>query len=107
MTANKPEKPAEWEAIATRLSMVFSSEEKTVHLKGRGCKNRMELLLAKYKAEDARNLKRFANAVPKCLQHCVLFYKKEQKKAGVDPPPRLTDAQNLAFVRGSGGYRPP
>jgi hypothetical protein len=52
-----------WEAIATRLNTVFSSEEKTVELKGRGCKNRMELLLAKYKAEDARNLKRFAKYV--------------------------------------------
>ena len=79
VAATRPEKPAEWEAIATRLSAVFSSEEKTVDLKGRGCKNRMERLLAKYKAEDARNLKRFANAVPKCLQHCVLFYKQEQK----------------------------
>ncbi len=68
VAANRPEKPAEWEAIASRLSTVFSSEEKTVELKGRGCKNRMELLLAKYKAEDARNLKRFA----KYFKHTIL-----------------------------------
>lgn len=79
VAANRPEKPAEWEAIASRLSMAFSSEEKTVELKGRGCKDRMGLLLAKYKAEDARNLKRFANVVPKCLERCVLFYKQEKK----------------------------
>lgn len=65
VAANRPKKPGEWEAIATRLSTVFSSEEKKVELKGRGCKNRMELLLTKYKAEDTRNLKRFANAMPK------------------------------------------
>ena len=57
VVANRPEKPAEWEAIATRLSTVFSSEEKTVEFKGMGYKNKIELLLAK--AEDARNLKRF------------------------------------------------
>ena len=28
VVANRPEKPAEWEAIATRLSTAFSSEEK-------------------------------------------------------------------------------
>ena len=78
VAANRPEKPAEWEAIAARLSIIFSSEGKTFELKGRGCNDRMGLLLAKYKAEDAKNLKRFANTV-----QMLLLYIHKQKNFSV------------------------
>ena len=53
-----PEKPQEWEEIAKRLSEVFSTETKQVELKGRGCRERMDRLLERYKTEDAKALKR-------------------------------------------------
>lgn len=53
-----PEKPQEWEDIAKRLSKVFSTEAKQVELKGRGCRERMDRILDRYKEEDAKALKR-------------------------------------------------
>ena len=53
-----PEKSQEWEKIAKRLSEVFSTETKQVELKGRGCRERMDRLLERYKTEDAKALKR-------------------------------------------------
>lgn len=66
--ACRPTKPLDWEAIATRLNAAFSTEEKPVTLKGRGCRERLERLLGKFKAEDAKSLKRF---VANCVQMCV------------------------------------
>ena len=57
VTSHRPQKPADWETIATTLSKVFSTTEKSVQLKGRGCREKMELL-RKYKEEDAKALKR-------------------------------------------------
>ena len=48
---DRPEKPCE------SLSQLFSTE-KTVTLKGRGCRERMDRILTKYKEEDAKSLKR-------------------------------------------------
>ena len=61
VSANKPEKVSEWDAIADRLSAVFSqaNDGKVVELKARGCKDRMERLLKKYEIDDSRSLKRF------------------------------------------------
>ena len=56
--SHRPQKPVDWDAIAGTLSSAFSTEEKPVELKGRGCRERMDLLLRKYKDEDAKALKR-------------------------------------------------
>ena len=45
--------PEGWDAVASRLSVLFEAA-----LKGRGCKEHMELLLKKFKAEDRKALKR-------------------------------------------------
>lgn len=54
----RPEKPSEWDKIAESLSELFSNDEKKVPLKGRGCRERMDRILKKYKEEDAKSLKR-------------------------------------------------
>ena len=54
----RPTKPADWEAVAKTLSASFSTEGNEVSLKGRGCKERMDLLMRKYKQEDTKALKR-------------------------------------------------
>lgn len=53
-----PEKPDEWEAIARRLKKAFSTDSYTVELKGRGCREKMDRILNKYKEEDMKGLKR-------------------------------------------------
>ena len=53
-----PEKPDEWEAIARRLGEAFSTDSNIVELKGRGCREKMDRILTKYKAEDVKGLKR-------------------------------------------------
>jgi hypothetical protein len=58
VTSQKPEKPADWEVIAEALSKEFSKWGKQVEIKGRGCKERMERIIAKFKTEDKRSLKR-------------------------------------------------
>ena len=54
----RPEKPLEWLEIADSLNTQFSADAKEVSLKGRGCKERLQLLLKKYKDEDKKALKR-------------------------------------------------
>ena len=54
-----PVKPLDWENIATTLNVAFSREDKPVDLKGRGCRERKDRLIEKYRAEDIRPLKRF------------------------------------------------
>ena len=58
VAAKRPQKPQDWDAIAEVLSKDFSTEDKPVELKARACKDRMNLLITKYKEEDARSLKR-------------------------------------------------
>ena len=55
----RPEKPVDWDTIACTLSSTFSSEDKPVVLKGRGCRERLELLLKKFRDEDRKALKRY------------------------------------------------
>lgn len=57
--SRRPDKPSDWESIACTLSELFSTEEKPVALKGRGCRERMELLTKKYREEDNKSLKRY------------------------------------------------
>ena len=63
VSACNPVKPKDWDAIAERLSKAFSTDTNKVQLKGRGCRERMERLVDKYKEEDAKALKRVAIAV--------------------------------------------
>jgi len=55
----RPEKPSDWGNIATKLSAIFSSKEKPVMIKGRACRERLDLLLKKYKEEDVKALRRY------------------------------------------------
>lgn len=55
---DSPEKPDEWEAVDKRLSKAFSMDSYTVELKGRGCLEKMDRILTKYKEEDVKGLKR-------------------------------------------------
>ena len=54
----RPAKPYEWDSIAATLSVLFSTEDKPVMLKGRGCREHLELLLKKFKDEDSKSLRR-------------------------------------------------
>ena len=58
VAAVRPNKLTDWEAIAKTLTSLFSTTDKHVSLKGRGCKDRMDLLLRKYREEDSKSLKR-------------------------------------------------
>lgn len=55
---HNPERPDEWEAVARRLGKAFSTDSFTVELKGRGCREKMDRILTKYKEEDMKALKR-------------------------------------------------
>ena len=55
---HSPEKPDEWDAVAKRLSKAFSTDSYTVEHKGRGCREKMDRILTKYKEEDMKGLKR-------------------------------------------------
>ena len=54
----RPQKLLEWLEVAEALNDTFSTESNEVHLKGRGCKERLHLLSKKYDSEDKRSLKR-------------------------------------------------
>lgn len=58
VTACNPVKPSDWENLAARLSELFPTESAKVELKGRGCRERVDRLIEKFKAEDAKALKR-------------------------------------------------
>ena len=58
VASTRPSKSTDWENIAGVLSTQFSTEEKPVELKGRGCRERLERLLDKFKLEDSKALKR-------------------------------------------------
>lgn len=62
VVSSRPAKPLDWELIATKLNVVFSTEELPVYLKGRGCKERMERLLNKYKTDDTASMRRYVRA---------------------------------------------
>lgn len=52
-TESRPSKPDEWDEVAKRLSVVFQSE-----VKGRGCREHLDLLIKKHKAHEKKALKR-------------------------------------------------
>ncbi|CAB4008454.1 Hypothetical predicted protein, partial [Paramuricea clavata] len=57
---SRPEKPSDWQKIAEGLSGLFGtwSPDIPVDLKGRGCRERSDRLLAKHKNDEAKALKR-------------------------------------------------
>ena len=60
VVASRPDKPCDWDNIASRLNSLFSvTNGKVVELKGRSCRERVERLLTKYKAADALARKRY------------------------------------------------
>ncbi len=60
VVGNRPEKPCDWDNIASRLNPVFSlTIGKPVELKGRSCRERLERLLKKYTADEALALRRY------------------------------------------------
>ena len=54
---DSPKKPDEWEAVDKRLGKAFSTDSYTVELKGKGCREKMNQILTKYKEEDVKGLK--------------------------------------------------
>ena len=58
VATHRPLKPVDWDEIASTLTSSFSTDDKPMVLKGRGCKDRLDLLLKKYKDEDNKALKR-------------------------------------------------
>ena len=60
----RPEKASDWDIIAAKFSELFSTDEKPISLEGRASCERLDLLLKKYREQDAKALKRF-------VSHCV------------------------------------
>ena len=58
VASRKPVKSNEWDSIAVLLSSLFSTINKKIELKGRGCRERMERLLENHQQEDKRALKK-------------------------------------------------
>ena len=58
VATNHPQKPQDWDAITDTLSKDFSTDNKLLQLKGRPCRDRLYLLITKYRAKDAISLKR-------------------------------------------------
>ena len=57
VAARKPQTHHDWDEIALILSEAFSTTEKKIKLKGRGCRERMDRLLEKH-AQDDKNHKK-------------------------------------------------
>ena len=55
VVGRRPLKVSEWDAIATVLSPTFTTPAKPAHLKGRGCRERLERLVEKFRAEDSQS----------------------------------------------------
>ena len=53
----RPQKTADWEKVATSLGAEQAETAEQALPKARGCKDRMLLLIKKYKEEDKRSLK--------------------------------------------------
>ena len=59
VAVRKPQTPNDWDEIAHVLSEAFSTTEKKIELKGRGCRERMDRLLEKHEQEDKKSLKKY------------------------------------------------
>lgn len=58
VASTRPEKPQDWIEVAEKMNGQFTTDDKPVLLKGRGCRERMDLLLKKFKDEDSKSLKK-------------------------------------------------
>ena len=58
VVGQRPSRPADWDIVAVVLSSAFSTPNKPVHLRGRGCRERMDRLIEKFRADDTQSLKR-------------------------------------------------
>ena len=58
VVSRRPQKPSDWIELAEALNNLFTNEEKPLLVKGRGCRDRIDLLLKKYKDQDKKALKR-------------------------------------------------
>ena len=56
--AFRPKRAEKWDTLALALSVIFSTEDNTVSLKGRACREHLDLLLKKFKADERAALKR-------------------------------------------------
>ena len=61
VVGRRPTKAADWEVIASTLNAAFSTPTRIVQLKGRGCRERLERLLGKFRSEESQSLKRLVN----------------------------------------------
>ena len=48
VVAERPNRPEDWEVIASNLSTIFSTNENKVSFRGRGCREHLDLLLKKF-----------------------------------------------------------
>jgi hypothetical protein len=56
--ARRPSSSSDWDSMAETLGEVFTTQEKQVELKGRGCKERLDRLIEKYTQNDKKSLKK-------------------------------------------------
>ena len=63
--SKRPKRVADWDLIASTLNEVFSTDSRPVCLKGRGCRERINRLVEKYRSEEKRSLKRYGCIVTK------------------------------------------
>lgn len=61
VVTRNPELPDDWANVALVLSETFSTADKEVKIKGRGCRERIQLLINKYE-DDKRALKKYVKA---------------------------------------------
>ena len=54
----RPDRLEQWQTIADRLNKAFSTEEFEMDVRGRGCRERLNLLVRKYREEDRKSLRR-------------------------------------------------
>ena len=59
VAGRRPSKQTDWDEIAAILNSAFSTPSKTVTLKGRGCRERLNRLLSKYRTDESQSLRRF------------------------------------------------
>jgi len=65
----RPSKHEDWEQLANKLTGLFGLEEP---LKGRGCREHLELLIKKFKAEERKALKRYVICMKRFLQLYII-----------------------------------
>lgn len=73
VVGNRPSRTDEWDVIASTLSLLFSSENSPVVLKGRGCREHVDLLVKKFKTDENASLKKYVEKVAMLKMSDVLI----------------------------------